>query len=281
MQNFKKGCSLVTCSMNRTDNLLLSIKSWSQLDEVSEIIVLDWSSDVPIQYSDLCRNCASKNIKLLRVNNQPKWILSHAFNLAISFVKYGHLLKLDADILLDPTFLSFHILPEFSFFRGNWKIARNENELHLNGQLYCKTEDFWRVNGYHEGITTYGWDDSDLYNRLSALELEGLDFNYDLFNHIESTQEARYTNQSLLDLDDLLNPDLSSLSGKGKFDAMKIVEHLNKMSPPENCPDIRLFYEIQRNRIWSELNPWQLDSKRKSWDIVRDSAHTYTIHELN
>lgn len=281
MQSFKKGCSLVTCSMNRADNLLPSIKSWSQLDEVSEIIVLDWSSDVPIQYSDLYRNCASKNIKLLRVNNQPKWILSHAFNLAISLVKYDHLLKLDADILLDPTFLSFHILPEFSFFRGNWKIARNENELHLNGQLYCKTEDFWRVNGYHEGITTYGWDDSDLYNRLSALELEGLDFNYDLFNHIESTQEARYTNQSLLDLDDLLNPDLSSLSGKDKFDAMKIVKHLNKMHPPEDCPDIRLFYEIQRNRIWSELNPWQPDSKRRSWDIVRDSANTYTVHELN
>lgn len=281
MKSLKKGCSLVTCAMNRTDNLLLAIQSWGGLDEVSEIIVLDWSSDIPIQHSDLLRNCASKDIKLLRVNNQPKWILSHAFNLAISFAKYDHLLKLDSDVILDPTFLSFHSLPEASFFRGNWKIARNENELHLNGQLYCKTEDFWRVNGYHEGITTYGWDDSDLYNRLSVLDLEGLDFNYDLFNHIESTQEARYINQSLLNLDDLLNPDLSSLSGKDKFDAMKIVEHLNKMRPPENCPDIRLFYEIQRNRIWSELNPWQPDSKRKSWDIVLDSANTYTIHELN
>jgi len=267
--------------MNRTSNLLQSIETWNAIESINEIIVVDWSSEVPIQYSDLSHNCSSKDIKLFRVNDQPKWILSHAFNLAISFAKYDHLLKLDSDVLLDPTFLSFHSLPEASFFRGNWKIARNENELHLNGQLYCKTEDFWRVNGYHEGITTYGWDDSDLYNRLSALDLEGLDFNYDLFNHIESTQEARYINQSLLDLDDLLNPDLSSLSGKDKFNATKIAYHLNKISPPENCPNIRLFYEIQRNRIWSELNPWRSDSKRRSWDVVRNSMHTYTVYELN
>lgn len=281
MNDFKKGCSLVTCAMNRTDNLLLAIKSWGELDEVSEIIVIDWSSEVPIQYSDLSRNCPSKDIKLFRVNDQPKWILSHAFNLGISFAQYDKLLKLDADILLDFNFLREHSLSDSSFYRGNWKIARDENELHLNGQLYCKTKDFWSVNGYHEGIVTYGWDDSDIYNRLSVSGLRGLDFNYDLLKHIKSSHEERHRYQDICNLSDFLEPDTSTLSDKDKADALEIADKLKLISPPETGESVRLFFETQRNRIWSKLNPWQPDSKRRSWDIVRDSSHIYTVYGIN
>jgi len=279
MNGFKNGCSLVTCAMNRTDNLLLAIKSWGELDEVSEIIVLDWSSEVPIQYSDLSRNCPSKDIKLIRVENQPKWILSHAFNLGASFVQYDKLLKLDADILLSSNFLSEHFLSDSSFYRGNWKIARDENELHLNGQLYCKTKDFWRVNGYHEGIVTYGWDDSDIYNRLSATGLTGLDFNYDLIKHIESSHEERHRHQDICDLSDLLEPDTSDLSDKDKADALEIANQLKFISPPETGESVRLFFETQRNRIWAELNPWLPTSKRKSWDIVKEFKNFYICND--
>jgi len=279
MKTYSKGLSIVTCSMNRSSNLFKSIENWNQINSINEIIVVDWSSDTRIKYSDLLQPNKGKDIKLIRVENQPKWILSHAFNLGASFVQYDKLLKLDADILLSSNFLSEHFLSDSSFYRGNWKIARDENELHLNGQLYCKTKDFWRVNGYHEGIVTYGWDDSDIYNRLSATGLTGLDFNYDLIKHIESSHEERHRHQDICDLSDLLEPDTSDLSDKDKADALEIANQLKFISPPETGESVRLFFETQRNRIWAELNPWLPTSKRKSWDIVKEFKNFYICND--
>lgn len=272
---YDQGISLVTCSMNRTSNLLQSIETWNAIESINEIIVVDWSSDVAINLNDLPKPYKGKNIKLIQVHGQPKWVLSHAFNLGVSFAKYDHLLKLDSDVLLDFHFLDNHPLPEHAFYRGNWQIARNENELHLNGQLYCKTQDFWSVNGYHEGITTYGWDDSDIYDRLSGFGLKPLDFNYDFFNHIESTHEARYVNQDIGDLSDLFKPDISKLSGNDKIEALHIAKKLKCLSPPESGESIRLWYQTQRNRIWSTMNPWLPNSDRRKWDIIKESNNFY------
>lgn len=261
--------------MNRTSNLLESIQTWNNQDLINEIIVLDWSSDQPILYSDLPKGKNGKEIKLIRVENQPRWILSHAFNLAISFVEYDHLLKLDADILLKPNFLDCHKLKESCFYRGNWKIARNENELHLNGQLHCKTEDFWNVNGYHEGITTYGWDDSDIYNRLESSGLNALDFDYDYFNHIASSNKERHKHQDIVDLSDLLEPDISNLTEQEKLEALEIAKQLKSMRGPDSGESTRLFFETQKNRIWSQFHPWSAESPRRSWDIIKQSNNLY------
>ncbi|MBI1171868.1 hypothetical protein GC209_10730 [bacterium] len=42
------GISIVTCCMNRNDNLKKAIPSWLANPEISEIIIVDWSSDHPV-----------------------------------------------------------------------------------------------------------------------------------------------------------------------------------------------------------------------------------------
>ena len=52
------------------------------------------------------------------------------------------------------------------FYTGNWKTAKDENEKHLNGVVYVDRRQFMAVNGYNERLRSYGWDDTDLYDRL-------------------------------------------------------------------------------------------------------------------
>ena len=42
--------SIITACKNRVNSLKVSLSSWIQFDEVKEIIIVDWSSDEPINY---------------------------------------------------------------------------------------------------------------------------------------------------------------------------------------------------------------------------------------
>ena len=37
--------------------------------------------------------------------------------------------------------------------------------------MYVYNSDFFRVNNYNEYITSYGWDDSDLYQRIQSADI--------------------------------------------------------------------------------------------------------------
>ena len=54
-----------------------------------------------------------------------------------------------------------------------------------------------RVGGYNERITTYGWDDSDLYFRFKKLGLENKPLKNDLIHHIPHKDDVRTTGQEL------------------------------------------------------------------------------------
>jgi hypothetical protein len=63
--------------------------------------------------------------------------------------------------------------------------VRDENETHLNGQVYLYRNDFLMVNGYNEFLKSYGYDDSDLYIRLESVGKYKRNFNNDTLCHIE------------------------------------------------------------------------------------------------
>ena len=146
-----------------------------------------------------------------------------------------------------------------NFTEETAKLARNKNELHLNGQIYCKLQDFWKVNGYHEGITTYGYDDSDLYNRIEKMGATPLNFNYDSIEHIVTDDIKRSESQ---DLNDGHIQFIESQSEQLKF-------KLKKIQPPEFSENLRLFYQTQRNRLWVEDNPWLTDAKRRNQKLLK------------
>ena len=48
-------------------------------------------------------------------------MLSHAYNLGISFVQYDKLLKIDSDIKLSKDFIRSHPLDKNKFYCGKWQ----------------------------------------------------------------------------------------------------------------------------------------------------------------
>jgi len=172
-KKYKKGISVIISCMNRNNNLLKNIESLLPNKNIDEIIIVDWSSIVTV-YDTLHTALinGNKKIIILRIVDQDTWNLTTSYNIASRFVSYNKLLKLDADYVISNDFLKVHKLKKKIFYRGNWANSTNDNEKCLNGFLFLYTKDFFKVGGYNEKIQTYGWDDSDIYERLNKCNIK-------------------------------------------------------------------------------------------------------------
>lgn len=196
----KKGVSLVAVCMGRHDTIKKTAPAWLAVNAVDEVILVDWSSDPPLE--PIVHSLPnSQRINVLRVNNEPSWVLSRAYNLAINSTSYSHVIRTDCDYHIEPNFITAHSVlfdedkdpksEKRSFYAGNYNLARNENEVHLNGAVFIRRADFLGIGGYDERIQTYGWDDEDLYNRLADANLTKLDISYDHVSHVEHGNSGR------------------------------------------------------------------------------------------
>ena len=159
------GVTIVTCCMNRTENLLKALATWLSLSAIDEVIIVDWCSSEPVANSLARAGFNDARVRIVRVEDEPRWILSFAFNLGFRLARFDRILKLDADITLMPDYFERNTLPEGSFIAGDWQEAEKGQE-HINGFFYIRQQDLLQVKGFNEFITTYGWDDDDLYERL-------------------------------------------------------------------------------------------------------------------
>lgn len=184
------GISVVTCAMNRTKNLLSALKSWIGFSEISEIVIVDWSSDVPIDKSLRDHGIDDPRIRILRVEGEPRWILSYAFNVGFRAARFDKILKVDADLLLMPDFFALNPLSERSFIAGNWRTAKPD-QAHVNGFFFITRDVLAEVAGFNEFITTYGWDDDDLYQRLSNIGARRIDVAGETIYHQEHSDVER------------------------------------------------------------------------------------------
>lgn len=159
------GLSLCTACMNREDMLEKALQSWTKFSEIDEIIIVDWSSDKPL--NELVEKYQDGRIFLARCEGlQNEYIPTIANNLSVRLSSRDTILRIDSDILLYDDFFRKHTLKGNDFWTGDWKKAKNENDKSLNGTVLIKREDFFSVNGYNERLRLYGWDDDDLYDRL-------------------------------------------------------------------------------------------------------------------
>jgi hypothetical protein len=192
------GTSIVSCCMNRNRNLKKALATWVKLP-VDEIIIVDWSSVEPV--IDTVAEFNDSRIKVLRVDNEPKWILTYGFNVGLRFASYSKVFKFDADIEVSEDFLTLNQINSNQFVRGYWKTALDEgldSQVYVNGSFGCNKSDLLNIGFYNELIRTYGWDDSDLYERLSSqcgLETKYLDFKSVL--HLEQEESERIENQDV------------------------------------------------------------------------------------
>jgi hypothetical protein len=195
------GWSLVTCCMNREQNLLLNISSWIACPMIREIVIIDWSSSTPLKERLKEQGFLTDRVRCFRVENQSTWILTWAYNLAISLARFDKIIKIDCDIYVSPDFFernaNFESLNSQSFYTGDWQ---KSNQIHLNGQVILRKIDFLRVNGYNEFLTKYGFDDTDLYHRLERLGLKKIKFSdscegRSLIYHRDHTDQDRVRHQ--------------------------------------------------------------------------------------
>jgi hypothetical protein len=242
------GVSILTCCMNRNENLKIALPTWLAAPQVKEVVIVDWSSDESV-VNVLPQFTNGKKIKVIKAQDQDRWVLSWAFNLGSKFVSHDSLAKIDADVLITSDFFAEHELSGNEFYHGSWRVARTDNELHLNGQLLCKTKDFHEVNGYHEGITSYGWDDDDLYGRLTQKGLEEAYIDNNKIHH-------------------LVTKNIDRSSGQEEFG------QIAKTSTDEELGKV-LFDETMKNRKWALENPWPKYAAHKNWKISVERIDYY------
>ncbi|MDP1622346.1 MAG: galactosyltransferase-related protein [Bacteroidales bacterium] len=191
--NVMEGVSIFTAIKNRKESFEEPLKTWLAQDQIDEIIIVDWDSNQSLV--QMVEKYQNGKIFLAVVKDQPKWILSFAYNLAARLTTRNHILKIDADVKILPGFFDMHVIEPGKFYCGNWRIRRNDNEMHLNGITFLHRDDFFKVNGYNEYIKFYGWDDSDLYRRLETAGVKRNDFDLDTLYHIPHGNRTLFQDQ--------------------------------------------------------------------------------------
>jgi len=187
---YASGVSVVTCSRNRTENLLKALPSWLACDDVSEVVIVDWTSDDSVGAAIDEAGLNDPRVRVVRVEDEPRWILSHAFNIGFQVASFDKILKADADIVIESDFFRRNRLKSGQFIAGNWRKAA-EGQAYVNGFFYTWHEDLDKVAGFNEYITTYGWDDDELYARLHEIGLDRIDVTSDSIFHLPHDDAAR------------------------------------------------------------------------------------------
>ncbi len=184
------GVSLVTCCMNRNENLLRAINSWVALDEIDEIIIVDWTSEDPVQVALECQGINDPRIRIIRAEGEPRWVLSYAFNLGFRYARYDKILKVDADIVLSEDFFARNKLLSNQFIAGAWELAKKGQE-HINGFFFANSGNLNTIRGFNEYITTYGWDDDDIYKRIQRIGVKKVFVDTETIHHLDHDDQQR------------------------------------------------------------------------------------------
>lgn len=122
-RNIHPGVSVVTCARNRTENLLRALPSWLTHPEVNEVIIVDWTSDEPVHDALAAADLLDPRVKVIRIEDEPHWVLSAAFNAGFRAASCDKILKVDADIVLKDGFFDENQLEDGAFIAGNWRDA--------------------------------------------------------------------------------------------------------------------------------------------------------------
>jgi glycosyltransferase involved in cell wall biosynthesis len=187
--------SLIVPVMNRSDRVIPCLETWINQPQINEILIVDWSSTVPIKTDpDLTPITNHNKTKIVRVNDEKSFMsMSFSLNVALNYAKYDHILKCDIDYkLINPELLNMFQIDENNFYCGT---VRNKWDFH--GFSFFKKEDAIKINGYNEKFRGWGWDDEDFYRRLEKIGLERIiimeidDFLYHI-PHEDSLRTANY-----------------------------------------------------------------------------------------
>jgi glycosyltransferase involved in cell wall biosynthesis len=162
--------SVVTVARNRTEHLLACAQHVASSSLHEEHLILDFGSSQPVDRSQLP---GDSRIRLVRVEWDQGWWLTHAYNLAFSLARGDFILKLDADVLLPDSFLNAlwkrQQLKDADLMCGrltvqDWKLP--STHFGTNGLFFCRASCLRDLGGFNPYIRGWGWDEMDLYSRF-------------------------------------------------------------------------------------------------------------------
>lgn len=218
--------AVVTPNRNRLATLQEVVPTWQATPLVSEIVVVDFGSECPIEPADFADR---RKLKLVRVSNTDEWRIGLALNIGIDQASAKSICKLDSDIeIRQPHWLS-GIDTGAAFYRGRYDGPVS------NGQAVFAKRHWQAVGGYHEWLSGYGFDDSDFYIRLRKSGLA----------------------ERLIDPDFIVERTHAIASRISD----KITTEFFELAPPD--PKARLVFSSSRNTYLAYLRPWTADLRRR------------------
>ncbi len=211
--------SVVTPNRNRLESLREVLPSWQAAPLVSEIVVVDFGSDRPIEPADFADR---RKLKLVRVSNTDEWRIGLALNLGIDQADAAAICKLDSDIEIKDADWLATVDTAAAFYRGRYGTAVS------NGQAVFAKRHWQAIGGYNEWLSGYGFDDSDFYIRMRQSGLE------------ERPIDARFLAER--------KHALSTRIGA------KITTEFFQLAPPD--PAARVLFSTSRNTYLAYLREW-------------------------
>jgi len=187
-KSIKNGNSVLIGCRNRIKNLYKVLTHIIDYPNIDEIVVVDWNSDRHIKTEkEIIELCSIFNkLKIYTVTNVDKWIHTKVWNLGCLLCEYENIYKIDCEILPHKYFIHEHPLNDFIFYHGHWKDKNNKikdsDKIQIVGSIFCKRKNLLTVNLWNEHIRNYGWEDSNIYERLSEnlkkIYIDDVQFNF-------------------------------------------------------------------------------------------------------
>jgi hypothetical protein len=147
------------------------------------VVLVDWSSEADLWKLVLTHWNVDAPLDLYRVLDENgdalQWTLSKAYNFGFDRAKTEVILKVDCDTFVAPGLLALNPIESRDgarrvFRYGDYRAARDDNEIHINGCVLAAKSAMRAVNYYDERLRGYGWDDTNFYDRMAAAGTKGL-----------------------------------------------------------------------------------------------------------
>jgi hypothetical protein len=296
--DFNMNVSLICACKNRYNALRVSLNSWLAFDEIKEIIIVDWSSDEPLNHLTKL----DKRIKIVRVENEKYFNQPQPLNLAASIATGDYILKVDCDYIINPylPFFEIYKIDENSFLCGqdsyeckheywdeniqsyainfyNMDVGELMKYSHsyspyfkyLTGLCFLTKENYWKVGGYDERMGKYyAFEDDQLVKRLTMMGLECKKINQDhSLIHIPHPDKKRYEN----------------FEGYNEDSNDNGIENIKKRIADSNTSDkdrwnleyLLAKMNIQENeKLFSDLENYYIE-KIYSWEVTNIDNQNY------
>lgn len=300
--------SLVCACKNRLNALKVSLSSWLIFDCIKEIIIVDWSSDEPINHLTKL----DPRIKVVTVSDQKYFNQPQPLNLAISLASGDYILKVDTDYILNPyeNFFTKYPVDENSFVSGKHNFKSPEfidketgNSMvdltcltldewstyfnsycqffkYLTGLLLVSKNNLLSIGGYNENLTKYyAFEDDEICTRLELYGLEHKKLNYD-YNviHIPHPDKKRFENFKGYVESGIKEKLDSTPEGEQKWQTEYWISQTHIKNNKNMCAEITNYYVPPKTK-WNieKIDDQNYFAEKNMGDKLKEFPHVYYV----